>query len=127
MRENEVSSKIIGAAIEVHKVLGPGLLESAYELSLERELQLQGLNVQRQIGLPLVYKDVKCDVGYRLDLLVENSVIVEIKSVEALNDVHLAQLLTYLKLSDRNLGLLINFNVARLKNGIRRVVNNLRE
>ena len=127
MRENEVSSKIIGAAIEVHKVLGPGLLESAYELSLERELQLQGLNVQRQIGLPLVYKDVKCDVGYRLDLLVENSVIVEIKSVEALNDVHLAQLLTYLKLSDCNLGLLINFNVARLKNGIRRVVNNLRE
>ncbi len=127
MRENEVSRKIIGAAIEVHKILGPGLLESAYELSLERELQLQGLKVQRQVGLPLVYKDVKCDLGYRLDLLVENTVIVEIKSVEALNDVHVAQLLTYLKLSDRKLGLLINFNVALLKDGIRRMVNNLKE
>ena len=127
MRENEVSRKIIGAAIEVHKILGPGLLESAYELSLERELQLQGLKVQRQVGLPLVYKDVKCDLGYRLDLLVENTVIVEIKSVEALNDIHMAQLLTYLKLSDRKLGLLINFNVALLKDGIRRIVNNLKE
>ena len=127
MRENEVSRKIIGAAIEVHKILGPGLLESAYELSLERELQLQRLKVQRQVGLPLVYKDVKCDLGYRLDLLVENTVIVEIKSVEALNDIHLAQLLTYLKLSDRKLGLLINFNVALLKDGIRRIVNNLKE
>ena len=127
MRENEVSRKIIGAAIEVHKILGPGLLESAYELSLERELQLQGLKVQRQVGLPLVYKDVKCDLGYRLDLLVENTVIVEIKSVEALNDIHMAQLLTYLKLSDRKLGLLINFNVALLKDGIRRMVNNLKE
>ena len=127
MRENEVSRKIIGAAIEVHKILGPGLLESAYELSLERELQLQGLKVQRQVGLPLVYKDVKCDLGYRLDLLVENTVIVEIKSVEALNDVHVAQLLTYLKLNDRKLGLLINFNVALLKDGIRRMVNNLKE
>ncbi len=127
MRENEVSRKIIGAAIEVHKILGPRLLESAYELSLERELQIQGLKVQRQVGLPLVYKDVKCDLGYRLDLLVENTVIVEIKSVEALNDVHVAQLLTYLKLSDRKLGLLINFNVALLKDGIRRMVNNLNE
>ncbi len=127
MRENEVSRKIIGAAIEVHKILGPGLLESAYELSLERELQIQGLKVQRQVGLPLVYKDVKCDLGYRLDLLVENTVIVEIKSVEALNDVHVAQLLTYLKLSDRKLGLMINFNVALVKDGIRRIVNNLKE
>ncbi len=127
MHENEVSRKIIGAAIEVHKILGPGLLESAYELSLERELQLQGLKVQRQVGLPLVYKDVKCDLGYRLDLLVENTVIVEIKSVEALNDIHMTQLLTYLKLSDRKLGLLINFNVILLKDGIRRMVNNLKE
>jgi len=127
MHENEVSRKIIGAAIEVHKILGPGLLESAYELSLERELQLQGLKVQRQVGLPLVYKDVKCDLGYRLDLLVENTVIVEIKSVEALNDIHMTQLLTYLKLSDRKLGLLINFNVTLLKDGIRRMVNNLKE
>ena len=127
MRENEVSRRVIGAAIEVHKVLGPGLLESAYETSLERELQLQGMKVQRQVGLPLVYKDVECDIGYRLDLLVENAVIVEIKSVEALNDVHLAQLLTYLKLSDCKLGLLINFNVALLKDGIRRIVNNLKE
>ena len=127
MHENEVSRKIIGAAIEVHKILGPGLLESAYELSLERELQLQGLKVQRQVGLPLVYKDVKCDLGYRLDLLVENTVIVEIKSVEALNDIHMTQLLTYLKLSDRKLGLLINFNVILLKDGIRRMVNNQKE
>jgi len=125
MTENEISNKIIGAAIEVHKILGPGLLESAYEMSLERELRLRDLSVQCQIGLPIIYKDVKCDLGYRIDLLVERCVIVEIKSVEALNDVHLAQILTYLKLSGLKLGLLINFNVALLKNGIKRVVNKL--
>lgn len=90
MQENEISRRVIGAAIEVPKVLGPGLLESAYEMSLERELNLQRLHVQRQVGLPLVYKEVQCDLGYRLDLLVMNKVIVEIKAVEVLNDVHLA-------------------------------------
>jgi len=127
MNENEVAKRVIGAAIEVHKMLGPGLLESAYEMSLERELQLRDMTVRRQVGLPLVYKDGSCDMGYRLDLLVENRVIVEIKAVEALNDVHMAQLLTYLKLSDLRLGLLINFNVARLVDGLKRLVNNLPE
>ncbi len=125
MDENELSHKIIGAAIEVHKILGPGLLESAYEAALERELYLNGLSVKRQVGLPVVYKDIKCEVGYRIDLLVENKVIIEIKAVDALNDIHLAQLLTYLRLSNLKLGLLINFNVTILKNGIRRVVNHL--
>jgi len=125
MEENEISRKIIGAAIEVHKVLGPGLLESAYEMGLERELKIRGLNVRRQVALPLVYKGEKCDIGYRIDLLVENKVIVEIKSVESLNNVHIAQVLTYLKLSNCKLGLLINFNVSLLKNGIKRLVHNL--
>ena len=120
IEENEISRKIIGAAIEVHKVLGPGLLESAYEMGLERELKIRGLNVRRQVALPLVYKGEKCDIGYRIDLLVENKVIVEIKSVESLNNVHIAQVLTYLKLSNCKLGLLINFNVSLLKNGIKR-------
>jgi len=125
--ENELSRVIIGAAIEVHKTLGPGLLESAYETCLERELVIRGLKVKRQVGLPLVYKDISCDIGYRVDLLVENKVIIEIKSVEALNDVHIAQVLTYLKLSRCKLGLLINFNVKRLKEGVKRLVNNLEE
>ncbi|MEA3475319.1 MAG: GxxExxY protein [Candidatus Cloacimonadota bacterium] len=127
MTENELSRIIIGAAIEVHKILGPGLLESAYETGMERELTLRGLNVRRQVGLPLIYKDVKCDIGYRVDLLIENKVIIEIKSVEALKDVHIAQVLTYLKLSKCKLGLLINFNVKLLKDGIKRLVNNLEE
>ena len=127
MSENELSNRIIGAAIEVHKALGPGLLESAYEATLHRELTLKGLDAKAQVGLPLVYKDVKLDVGYRVDLLVENKVIIEIKSVEALNDVHTAQVLTYLKLSGCKLGLLINFNVKMLKEGIKRLVNHLGE
>ena len=127
MTENELSKVIIGAAIEVHKTLGLGLLESAYETCLERELVIRGLKVKRQVGLPLVYKDISCDIGYRVDLLVENKVIIEIKSVEALNDVHIAQVLTYLKLSQCKLGLLINFNVKRLKEGVKRLVNNLEE
>lgn len=125
MNENELSKKIIGAAIEVHKILGPGLLESAYETGLERELQLRKISVQRQVQLPVIYKGSKCDVGYRLDLLVENKVIVEIKSVESLADIHIAQVLTYLKLSQVKLGLLINFNVSLLKNGIKRLAYNL--
>lgn len=125
MNENELSKMIIGAALEVHKTLGPGLLESAYQVSLCRELTLRDLPIRSQVRLPLVYKDVVCDIGFRIDLLVDEKVIVEIKSVECLNDVHLAQLLTYLKLLDCRLGLLINFNVRWLRDGIKRVVNGL--
>ena len=127
MIENELSKEIIGAAIEVHKVLGPGLLESAYETSLAREFELRKIEFKRQVGLPLTYKNSTCDIGYRLDFLIENKVVVEMKSVEVLTDVHVAQVLTYLKLTDCKLGLLINFNVKRLKDGIRRLVNNLEE
>ena len=125
MSENEIATKVIGCAIEVHRRLGPGLLESAYEECLFYELQNSGLKVHKQKTLPLVYKEVKLDNGYRIDLLVENKIVIEIKAVEALNDVHLAQVLTYLKLSNCKLGLLINFNVALLKNGLKRVVNDL--
>lgn len=125
MTENEIAKIIFDCALEVHKSLGPGLLESSYEECLFYELIQSGLKVKKQKGLPLVYKEVKLDVGYRVDLLVEDKVVIEIKSVEALNDVHLAQTLTYLRLSDCKLGLLINFNVPLIKNGIKRVVNNL--
>ncbi len=125
MTENELSSKIIGAAIEVHKQLGPGLLESTYETCLAFELKQMGLSVKQQQVLPVVYKEVKLDAGYRIDLIVENKVIVEIKSVDALADIHTAQLLTYLKLKELKLGLLINFNTVRVIDGLKRIVNNL--
>lgn len=125
MIENEISYKIIGTAIELHRNVGPGLLESAYETALAYDLRQSGLNVQQQLPLPFLYKEVKMEVGYRVDLLVENKVIVEVKSVETLAPVHYAQLLTYLKLSNKKLGLLINFNSKILKNEIHRVVNNL--
>ena len=125
MFENEISERIIGCAIEVHKALGPGLLESAYEECLFYEIYRLGLKVEKQKPLPLIYKEIKLEVGYRLDLIVENKVVVEIKSVEALNDIHIAQVLTYLKLSGCKLGLLINFNVLKVKDGIKRLVNNL--
>ncbi len=125
MTENEIAKVIFDSALEVHRALGPGLLESSYEECLYYELTGKGLYVEKQKPLPLVYKQVKLDIGYRVDLLIEKKVIVEIKSVEILNDVHLAQILTYLKLSDCKLGLLINFNVTLLKNGVRRVVNHL--
>jgi GxxExxY protein len=123
--ENEISQLIIGCAIKVHTALGPGLLESAYEECLYYELVKIGLKVEKQKTLPLIYEDIKLEIGYRLDLMVEDKVIIEIKACEGLNDIHLAQVLTYLKLSDVKLGLLINFNVARVKDGIKRVVNNL--
>mgnify|MGYP006277183757 CR=1 FL=1 len=123
MTENEISSKIVGAALDVHRHLGPGLLESAYETCLVYELKEKGLQVVQQLAQPVAYKDVKLNAGYRIDLLVENKVIVEIKSIEALADIHMAQILTYLKLKDLKLGLLINFNEVLLKNGIRRVLN----
>src|SRR5690348_735762 len=125
MTENELSKIIFDCALNVHQHLGPGLLESAYEECLFYELKKQNIGVEKQKPLPLVYKEVKLDIGYRVDLIVENKVIIEIKSVEALNDVHFAQVLTYLKLSGCKLGMLINFNVALIKTGIRRVVNNL--
>ena len=118
---NNVTGKIIGAAIEVHRALGPGLLESAYQECLSRELTLRGLSFLRQVVLPVVYKGVKIDCTYRLDFLVED-VVVEIKSVSAIEPVHEAQLLTYMKLGEWKLGLLINFNVALLASGIRRLI-----
>ena len=123
MSENEISSKIIGAAIEVHKQLGPGLLESTYETCLAYELKQMELDVKQQQALPVVYKEIKQDAGYRIDLLIENKVIIEIKSVEALADIHTAQLLTYLKLKDLKLGLLINFNSVRVIDGLKRILN----
>ncbi|MDG1040653.1 MAG: GxxExxY protein [Polaribacter sp.] len=125
MTENEISKIIVDCALKVHRSLGPGLLESAYEACLFYELQKRNLKVEKQKPLPLIYEEVQLSTGYRLDLLVENKVIVELKAVENLTDVHLAQVLTYLKLSDCKLGLLINFNVALIKYGIKRVVNNL--
>ena len=122
MTENELSNIVIGLAIKVHKNLGPGLLESAYKECLFYEIQKAGLFVEKEKPMPLVYEDVKLDVGYRLDLFVENKLVIDTKSVEALNDVYLAQVLTYLKLSKSKLGLLINFNVKYLKDGIKRVI-----
>ncbi len=127
MKENEITRAVIKAAIEVHKNLGPGLLESSYKACLFYELIKEGLNVKKEVSLPLIYKDINLDCGYRIDLLVENKVILEIKSVESLNDIHMAQTLTYLKLSDNKVGLLMNFNVTRLIKGIRRIVNNIQE
>ena len=123
MIENDISQKVIGLAIKVHKALGPGLLESAYRECLFYELQKSGLQVEKEKAMPLEYEEVRLDCGYRIDLLVENAVVVELKAVEALNDVHLAQILTYLKLGQYKLGLLINFNVKLLKNGLKRVIN----
>ncbi|OUD36975.1 GxxExxY protein [Flavobacterium sp. FPG59] len=123
MTENEISKIVFESALKVHKALGPGLLESAYEECLFYEVKKSNLKVEKQKALPLIYEGVKLDVGYRIDLLIENKFIVEVKSVEALTDVHLAQLLTYLRLSDCRLGLLINFNVKLLKEGVRRVIN----
>ena len=123
MNENDLSKKIIGCAIEVHKQLGPGLLESAYQECLYYELSQSGLKVQKEKPMPIVYKEVKLDHGYRIDLLVEEKVVVEIKTVEAFNDVHTAQALTYLRLGKYKLGLLLNFQTTVLKHGIKRVIN----
>jgi len=122
MTDNEITHQIIGAAIEVHKHLGPGLLESAYEECLFHELQLRNLRVERQKAVPVVYKQTKLECGYRLDLLIEGRVVVELKSVEGLGPIHEAIILTYLRMSGHKLGLLINFNVSVLKDGIRRFI-----
>ncbi|MDR2937860.1 MAG: GxxExxY protein [Prevotellaceae bacterium] len=122
MEIDQITQKIIGCAIEVHKALGPGLLESAYEECLAFELQQAGLKVERQKPIPIVYKDIKLDCGYRMDLLVEGRVVVELKAVDALIPVHEAQVLTYMKFGQKQVGLLINFNVTLLKNGLKRYV-----
>jgi len=126
MTENEIGKIVVDSAIKVHKVLGPGLLESAYEACLVHELiKKRDLKVQSQVGLPVKYEDVVLDVGYRIDILIEKKVILELKAVEKLLPIHEAQLLSYLKLSECKLGFLLNFNVYRMKDGIRRMVNGL--
>jgi len=120
MELNEITGKIIGCAIDVHKSLGPGLLESAYEECLAYELIKNGLTIKRQQPTPVVYKEIKLECGYRIDILVENSVVIELKVVDAINPIHEAQILTYMKFSNKPIGLLINFNVTVLKDGIRR-------
>ncbi len=127
MTENEISYKIRGGIFDVYNNLGPGLLESAYEAALMYELQKQNLRVENQVPIPMIYMQIKVSVGYRLDILVERKVIIEIKSVEQLLNVHHKQLITYLKLSDLKLGILVNFNTDRIKTGIFRKVNNLEE
>jgi GxxExxY protein len=122
MTDHEITHEIIGAAIEVHKRLGPGLLESAYEVCLEHEISLRNLKIDRQVGVPVIYRETKLDCGYRIDLLVESRIVVELKSVECLAPIHEAIILTYLRLSGHKIGLLINFNVAALKDGVRRFI-----
>ncbi|MBT1698691.1 GxxExxY protein [Fulvivirgaceae bacterium PWU4] len=125
MTEDELSYKVIGIALELHKKVGPGLLESAYESALAYDLIEGGLSIQRQVPMPFIYKELKMDIGYRVDIIVNDKLIIEIKSVEMLEPVHHAQVLTYLKLSGMKLGLLINFNTKMLKSGIHRIVNNV--
>lgn len=127
MDSNKLSNKIIGAAIEVHKTLGPGLLESAYEQCLCHELSLRGISFERQKELPVVYKGLKLDCGYRLDVVVEDAIILELKSCDNIEPIHKAQLLTYLKLSGKSLGLLLNFNMPTMRDGIIRIVNEFKE
>lgn len=125
MELNQISGAVIDSAMKVHTALGAGMLESAYEICLAYELRKRRFNVQSQLALPVVYDGVRLDAGYRIDLLVENAVIIELKAVERVLPVHEAQLLSYLKLSGRKLGLLLNFNVVHFRDGIRRIVNNL--
>ena len=127
IRVNEITQEVIGAAIAVHRALGPGLLESAYQECLCQELALRGVPFERQVPLPLEYRGIHCECGYRLDILIGDVVVVEVKSIEAIAPIHLAQLLTYLRLGGWNVGLLINFNVVVLKEGIRRRVLGLKE
>ncbi|MFM6925516.1 MAG: GxxExxY protein [Ferruginibacter sp.] len=119
---NELSNKIIGLAIKVHRALGPGLLESSYQECLCYELAMAGYRIEKEKALPLIYEEVKLDIGYRIDILVDGKIIIELKAVESITDVHIAQVLTYLKLSNNRIGLLINFNVKLLKDGIKRLV-----
>jgi GxxExxY protein len=123
MHENELANKVIGLAIEIHRALGPGLLESAYEECLFYKIITSGLRAEKQKAMPLIYEDVHLNFGYRIDILVEEKLVVEVKSCDALHPIHLAQTLTYLRLGDYRLGLVINFNVELLRDGIKRVIN----
>jgi GxxExxY protein len=125
MHENEIANKVIGLCIDLHKSLGPGLLESVYKTCLHFKIIQSGMIAELEKPMPLVYETVKLECGYRIDLLVENKLVIEVKSVEALNEIHMAQTLTYLKLGSYKLGLLINFNVVLLRDGLKRVVNGL--
>lgn len=125
MNENEISNKVIGIAIDIHNALGPGLLESAYKECLYYRLVKEGIFAEKEKPMPLVFEEVKLECGYRIDILVEKKLVIEIKSVEALNEVHFAQTLTYMKIGGYKLGLLINFNVSHLKDGIRRIANRI--
>lgn len=127
MNENQIATAIVAASLKIHQTLGPGLLESVYQATLSFELERRGLSVEQQVGLPVFYEGLKLDLGFRVDLVVSEKVIIEIKSVAALASIHRKQLLTYLRLMDKRLGLLINFNVELMKNGIQRVVNRLPE
>ena len=127
MTENQIATVVVDAAFKIHKTLGPGLLESVYQAVLDFELQKRGLRVAQQVGLPVHYEGIKLELGFRIDLIVGDKVIIEIKSVETLSPVHKKQLLTYLRLMNLHLGLLINFNVELIKDGIHRVVNRLAE
>jgi len=120
MEINQITEQVIGCAIEVHRRLGPGLLESAYEECLSYELESAGLSIERQVPVPIVYKDIKLEYGYRIDILVERTVVIELKAIEAFAPVHEAQILTYMKFAQKSIGLLINFNVTLLKEGIKR-------
>lgn len=121
--ENEIATIVFESSLKFHKNLGPGLLESAYQECLIHEIKKKGLFIEKEKPLPLIYEDIKLDLGYRIDIMLENKFIIELKSVEALNDIHLAQILTYLKLTNCKLGMLINFNVTLLKHGVKRVIN----
>lgn len=127
MTPNDISAQILDAAIKVHRELGPGLLESTYEVCLAYELRQRGLRVHTQVSLPVIYDGMRIDAGYRVDLLVEDQVIVELKAIEKVLPLHEAQLLTYLRLADKRLGILLNFNVTRLKDGFKRYTNQLPE
>ena len=127
MTENDISYIIRGAIFKVYNTIGPGLLESAYEAALAYEIKQEGLAVATQVGLPFIYETINMDMGYRIDLLVENKVIIEVKSVDNLAEVHYKQLTTYLKLSDKKLGILVNFNTDKINQSIKRIVNNLKE
>lgn len=126
-RENEIAGRVIGIAIEVHRSLGPGLLESAYKECLQYKLQQSGFYVEREKPMPLIYEDVKLNCGYRIDLLVESKLVIEVKCVDAINEIHMAQILTYMRLGNFKLGLLINFHVIMLKLGIKRVIYSLND
>ncbi len=127
MTENYIATVVVDAALKIHRTLGPGLLESVYQATLSFELERRGLSVEQQVGLPVVYEGMRLDLGFRVDLIVGSKVVVEIKSIEALAPIHRKQLQTYLRLMDKRLGLLVNFNVELMKNGIQRVVNRLEE